>query len=328
MDTQKQKIAVAFLSIVSNTTLTVLKLAAGLFIGSVSIMSEAIHSGVDLIAAVIAFAAVKTSGKPADRDHPFGHGKIENISGAIEALLIFVAAGWIIYEAVKKLMHPAHVEFLGWGVSIMFFSSVVNWLVSGRLFKVGQETESIALQADAWHLRTDVYTSLGVMVGLAIMWVGERAFPGIQLHWIDPVIAMAVALVIIRAAYDLTVESVRDLMDANLPPEEEGYIRSLIESMSPLVHGYHKLRTRKAGSHRFIEFHMKVDPQMTVSESHGISHEIKHRVVERFPRASLTIHVEPCDGRCSRECRESCLLTDEARKLKQKTRSTNSQHLS
>jgi len=328
MDTQKRKITVAFLSIVSNTTLTILKLVTGLFIGSVSIISEAIHSGVDLLASLIAFAAVKTAGKPADRNHPFGHGKIENISGAIEAVLIFVAAGWIIYEAVKKLIHPAHVEFLGWGVAIMFVSSIVNWLVSGRLFKVGRETESIALQADAWHLRTDVYTSLGVMVGLAIMWVGKRAFPGTHLHWIDPVIAIAVALVIIRTAYDLTVESLRDLMDTNLPPEEEAYIRSLIESMTPEVHGYHKLRTRKAGSHRFIEFHMKVDPQMTVKESHRITHEIKRQVVEQFPHASLSIHVEPCDGCCSQECRERCLLTDDARRRIQKARSKNTQHVS
>ncbi|MBN2255359.1 MAG: cation transporter, partial [Deltaproteobacteria bacterium] len=296
-DVQKKKVSAIRLSIISNITLMILKLTIGIVIGSVAIISEAIHSGVDLLAAVIAFFSVKTSGKPADTEHPFGHGKVENISGTIEALLIFLAAGWIIYEAVKKLITPAPVEYIGWGMAVMFISSVVNWLVSDRLFTVGTETGSIALQADGWHLRTDVYTSAGVLLGLAAIWIGARFLPQEHLLWIDPIAAIIVALIILHAAYKLTIQAARDLLDEKLPADEEDYIRELIASMYPHVHGYHKLRTRKAGNDRFIQFHLKVEPSMTVESSHMISHDIKDRIIERFPRSSVTIHIEPCDGR-------------------------------
>ena len=172
----KRKASVARLSVISNTTLMLLKLAVGLAIGSVSVISEAIHSGMDLLAAIIALFAVKISGKPADQHHPFGHGKVENISGTVEALLIFLAAIWIIYEAIKKLLNPQPLEDVGWGVAVMFVSAMVNIFVSRTLFKVGKETDSVALQADAWHLHTDVYTSAGVMAGLGIIWLGSFLF--------------------------------------------------------------------------------------------------------------------------------------------------------
>ncbi len=155
MDSQQRKSATALLSVGSNTALVVGKLVVGLMIGSVSVISEAIHSGVDLVAAVIALFAVRTSGKPPDERHPFGHGKAENLAGTIEALLIFVAAGWIIYEAVRKLSHPEPLEDPGWGVAVMLISAVANMLVSAQLFRVGRETDSVALQADRWHQLTD-----------------------------------------------------------------------------------------------------------------------------------------------------------------------------
>src|SRR5512136_12039 len=184
METDQRKRRVALLSVISNTTLVVLKLAVGLAISSVSVISEAIHSGVDLIAAAIAYYSVRTSGIPADREHPFGHGKIENVSGTVEAVLIFLAAGWIIFEAVKKLLHPRPMEEAGWGIAVMLVSSAANLAVSQRLFKVGRETDSVALQADAWHLRTDVYTSAGVMLGLVAIWIGDLLIPGLNLQWV------------------------------------------------------------------------------------------------------------------------------------------------
>ncbi|MEN6375455.1 MAG: cation diffusion facilitator family transporter [Smithella sp.] len=167
----------ALLSVISNSALVTMKFVVGLVIGSVSIISEAIHSGVDLLASIIALFSVKTSSKPADKNHSFGHGKIENISGTVESLLIFAAAGWIIYEAFQKISKPAPIDNLGWGIGVMLTSSVVNIIVLQRLFKIGRETNSIALQADAWHLRTDVYTSAGVMIGLVLMWCGQLFFP-------------------------------------------------------------------------------------------------------------------------------------------------------
>ncbi|MDD5167647.1 MAG: cation diffusion facilitator family transporter [Syntrophales bacterium] len=313
MDSQNRKEGVAILSVISNTFLVVMKFSVGIIIGSVSIMSEAIHSGVDLLAAVIALFSVRTSSIPPDRRHPFGHGKIENISGTVEALLIFIAAGWIIFEAVEKLLQPRAVMDVGWGVVVMFISSVVNTIVSQMLFKVGKETDSVALQADAWHLRTDVFTSAGVMVSLFVIWVAARIFPGHNMLWLDPVAAIAVALLIIKAAYDLTVQSARDLMDVQLPKAELEWIRRRIQEYRPVIHGFHQLRTRKAGHFRFVEFHLKMDPEMTVLSSHNITEELAQMIETQYPGTSVTIHVEPCDGECIGNCLAGCLLSDEDR---------------
>jgi|JFJP01.1.fsa_nt_gi cation diffusion facilitator family transporter len=309
--TDKRKLSVALLSVISNTILVVLKLIIGIMISSVSVISEAIHSGVDLLAAIIALFAVRTSGKPADKEHPFGHGKFENISGTAEALLIFVAAIWIIYEAVEKLKHPASMGSVTWGVYVMLASSIINLFVSQMLFKVGKETDSVALLADAWHLRTDVYTSAGVMIGLGCIWGGEKFFPGTDLAWVDPAAAIGVALLIIKAAYNLTVESARDLLDVSLPTEDETAIRKHIASFSPTICAFHSLRTRKSGSYRFAEFTLMVDSDMSVEESHRITEEVTEAIDTQFPGISITIHIEPCDGTCIPKCLEGCFLNEE-----------------
>ena len=317
MDAQTRKVRVASLSVFSNTTLMVMKVIVGVQIGSVSILSEAIHSGVDLIASVIALFSVKTSSIPPDKRHPFGHGKIENISGTIEALLIFVAAGWIIFEAVKRLRHPEPIETLGWGVTVMLISAVANYFVSQALFKVGKETDSIALAADAWHLRTDIYTSAGVMISLALIWLGQMLYPGIDLDWLDPAAAIAVALLIIKAAYDLTMQSGKDLLDATLPPEEESWIRQRILQHQPVIHGFHQLRTRKSGHYRFVEFHLKVDPEMSVQSSHDITEDLSLSIEKQFPGTNVMIHIEPCDGDCDDKCLQGCLLPERERRNQQ-----------
>jgi cation diffusion facilitator family transporter len=256
----------------------------------------------DLIAAVIALLAVRAASVPPDKRHPFGHGKVENISGAVEALLIFLAAGWIIYEAVHKLLNPGPMEAVGWGVAVMLFSAILNIIVSTMLFRVGRQTQSIALLADAWHLRTDVYTSAGVMVALGVIAVGGWWLPGVNLQWLDPIAAIFVAMLILKAAWNLTAQSIHDLLDVSLPVEEQEWIEQLITSMRPAVCGFHKLRTRKAGPTRFIEIHLVVHPQMSVKESHGLAHRVADDIVRRFPDARVTAHVEPCDGRCNRPC--------------------------
>ncbi|MHB1000137.1 MAG: cation diffusion facilitator family transporter [Armatimonadota bacterium] len=316
MNYSKQKTAVAVLSVISNSSLVLLKIIVGLMIGSVSVISEAIHSGVDLLASVIALFAVKASSKEADADHPFGHGKAENISGTVEALLIFLAAGWIIYEAIHKLLKPESVESAGWGVGVMLISAVLNLIVSSRLFKVGKETESVALQADAWHLRTDVYTSGGVMVGLAIYWSVGKFFPSLDIRWIDPTAAIVVALLIIKAAYDLTKESARDLMDASLPPEEEEWIRDYISRQANTVCGFHHLRTRKAGSNRFVDVHITVDADMSVEDAHTCIEKISDDIKAHFAGCSIHVHVEPCNNTCTDNCISGCLMGKEYRDAK------------
>lgn len=195
----------------------------------------------------------------------------------------------------------------------MLASTVTNIFVSRMLFRVGKETDSIALLADAWHLRTDVYPSLGVMGGLALIWSGHRFFPGNDLSWIDPACAIAVAFLIIKAAYDLTVQSTRDLLDASLPDKEERWIRSLLESRTNDINRYHAFRTRKAGHYRFIEFHIQVDPQMTVAISHLLTQQLCQAIKDKIPQSTITIHVEPCTRECNEKCLAGCLLPDRKR---------------
>ncbi len=312
MGNRNRKESVALLSVVSNTSLVLLKIIVGILIGSVSIISEAIHSGVDLLAAIIALFAVKSSHKSPDERHPFGHGKIENLSGTIEALLIFLAAGWIIYEALHKLLNPFPLSTPILGVGVMFVSMVVNIWVSKRLFQVGKETDSVALQADAWHLRTDVYTSAGVMASLFLITIGEQVIPGVYLLWLDPAVAIAIALFIINAAYKLTLRSGRDLLDMNLPEEEE-WIRSELSRFNPPIRGFHHLRTRKAGHMRFVELHVLLDKDLPLEESHRISEKIAAKIRAKFPHTQVIVHEEPCDGTCSEKCVQGCLLGDDKR---------------
>jgi cation diffusion facilitator family transporter len=312
MSEQRKKSRVAALSVASNSVLVVFKLIVGVFIGSVSVLSEAIHSGMDLVAALIAFFAVRIAGRAADEEHPFGHTKVENMSAAIEALLIFTAAVWIIIEAVQKLINPRPIETVGWGVGVMLVSTIANLVVSQRLFKVGRESDSAALIADAWHLRTDVYTSVGVAAGLSIIWLGSIFFPGLNLTWIDPIAAIAVAFLIIHAAYDLTRRAVQDLVDQSMPIEEKKWMQNYLSSLYPTVRSFHRLRTRKAGATRFINVHLALDSRLTVAESHAIGDKIVADFKNHFPHdVDVIVHIEPCDGVCSPACESGCLLSDE-----------------
>lgn len=307
MNTTRRKTRAAAISVASNAALVVGKLVIGLLTGSVSVISEAIHSGIDLVAAAIALFAVRTANRPADKVHPYGHGKIENLSGTVEALLIFLAAAWIIYEAVHKLVASSPVEMPGLGIAVMAASAVANYFVSRMLFRVGKETDSIALQADGWHLRTDVWTSVGVMAGLAAILLSRRLVPSFSIGWLDPVAAIAVAMLIIKAAWDLTRQSVRDVMDTSLPDDEQRWITDHMRSV-PGVCGFHALRTRKAGPQRFVDLHVQVDRDLSVEVSHQLVHAISDAIKGRFGDASVTVHVEPCDGRCPPSCVEGCLI--------------------
>lgn len=308
MDHNRKKSRVAALSVLSNSTLVVFKLFVGLYTGAVSILSEAIHSGVDLVAALIAFFAVRASGKPADEKHTFGHGKFENLSAAIEGLLIFIAAGWIIYESINKLIFPEPVDNLEWGIIVMGVSAITNLVISRKLFKVGKETDSAALLADGWHLRTDVWTSAGVATGLALYMLGRWYRPDINLHWIDPVIAMGVAGLILKAAWELTSEAVTYLLDASLPAEEEKAITMIINKMNPEVLNFHNFKTRKAGSERFVEFHLVVNKDLSVKQAHDICDVITSMIKLQFPKTEVMIHTEPCLDECGGVCRGTCAI--------------------
>ena len=288
--TVRQKTAVALLSVLSNTVLTLSKALIGLFSGSVSILSEAIHSGIDLFAAVIALFAVRESGKPADEKHEYGHGKIENVSGTVEALLIFVAAIWIIVEAIDKISGGVAVESVNWGLVVMGGSAMVNLLVSTMLMRVAKKTGSIALEADSMHLRTDVYTSAGVFAGLFLMkltgWV-----------MLDPIVAIGVALLIIKTAYQLSMEAFMPLVDVSLPADEREIIMSIINSYAGNFVEFHKLRTRRAGAERHIDLHLVVPRDQSVVEVHDLCNSIEQKIQEHFEGSHILIHAEPCTDR-------------------------------
>ena len=309
----RRKMGVAALSVASNSLLIVMKLVIGLMMGSVAVLSEAIHSGIDLVAAVIALLAVRAASRDPDDRHPYGHGKYENISGTIEALLIFGAAAWIIYEAVKRLMHPGDVEMPVWGMGVMLISALVNVFVSRRLFKVGKATDSVALKADAWHLRTDVYTSVGVMAALLVVWIVGLARPEVNISRLDPAVAILVALMIIKAAWDLTRESARDLLDVSLPGEDVDWIPGFVGQTWPDVRSFHHLQTRKAGSVRFIDFHVVVIDSMSVAAAHALSDDIVVAIKERMPESRVHIHVEPCDLQCKESCASGCAVDEQER---------------
>lgn len=290
LNPNEEKEKTARLSVISNTLLVLFKLFVGTALGSVSMISEAIHSGIDLIAAIIAFFSVKKSSEAPDDDHEFGHGKFESMSGLIESLLIFIAALVIIWEAANRLINPSPEElnetFMIAGIIVMGVSAIMNAYVSSRLMKVAKQTESIALESDAWHLRTDIVTSFGVLTGLVLIKI-----TGITI--LDPIVAIGVALVIIKAAYDLTIRSYADLIDHCLTDDEEDRIRKIICDHQSDYVNFHGLRTRRAGPEIFIEFHLVVDREASTLQAHDFTDHLETDLQFEFPRANITIHVEP-----------------------------------
>lgn len=278
-----KKVRVATLSVLSNSLLIIMKVSVGMISGSVSILSEAIHSSIDLIAAIIAFFSVRVSAIEPDERHPYGHGKFENLSGVIEGFLIFVAAGWIIFEAVKKITGAEPVDNIGWGSLVMFVSGVVNILVSRRLYKVAKETDSVALEADALHLKTDVITSFGVAAALFLMHFTH-------FYILDPVIAILVALFILRESYLLMRRAFSPLLDVSLSKEELSEIEDILKKMNVR---YHDLKSRKAGNFKFIDFHLDLPPDLTLDRVHEYCDEIEDNLKQEINYLSVNIHAEP-----------------------------------
>jgi cation diffusion facilitator family transporter len=297
---QNLKTRAAQLSILSNATLIALKLAVGIMMQSVSVISEAIHSGLDLVAAIIAWFSVRESGKPADDEHQFGHGKIENVAGTVEAVLIFGAAGYIIWAAIQRLRGGAiEIESLGLGALVMAISALANYLVSRHLLNVAVKTDSVALEADAMHLRTDVYTSAGVLGGLVAI-----KLTGIAL--LDPLIAVVVAIMIIKAAWDLTKRAFFHILDVRLPQDEEAIIHGVMAAHAHQFLEYHKLRTRKSGHTRHIDMHLVVPKKLTVETGHGLSHAITDEIEAELAHSHILVHIEPC----TRDCRDCSLCKE------------------
>jgi cation diffusion facilitator family transporter len=280
----------AAVSILSNALLIALKLAAAAITGSIAIITEAAHSSIDLMASVIAFYSVRKADQPADADHPYGHEKVENLSAAIEGVLILLGAGVIIFESVRRISQGSEVDHIGVGIAVIAFSAVANLVVSTFLYRRAHATESPALEGDAAHLRADALTSVGVLVGLVAVEVTGEQF-------LDPATALVVAGAIVFSGLRLVTRSSRVLVDEALPQEELDAVRVAIEEHgAPEVAGFHKLRARRAGSRRYVDLHVQFRDGTTLSRAHEISHELQQAIRARLRGADVLIHLEPSDA--------------------------------
>ena len=283
----RTKSGAAALSIASNSILIALKLAAGAITGSIAIITEAIHSMIDLVASVVAFVSVRKADKPADAEHPYGHEKVENLAATIEGMLILVGAAVIVYEASHRLAVGATVDSLGIGIAVMGISVIANLVVSGILSRRAREHDSPALEGDAAHLRTDALTSVGVLVGLGLIELtGIAAF--------DSITALLVAAAIVWAGLSIIRRSSGVLVDEVLPAGEMDRIEEAIATArTPEVAGYHKLRARRAGRRRHIDFHVQYRSGTTLERAHELAHEMRDSIEAEIPQAEVLIHAEP-----------------------------------
>lgn len=279
----------AALSIASNTILIALKVVAGVLTGSVAILTEALHSGIDLLASLIAFFSVRRAETPADASHRYGHEKFENAAAAAEGMLILAGSAVIAFAAVRALVDGRELEHLGIGIGVIAVAAAANLAVSSWLFRQARQTDSAALHGDASHLRTDAYTSLGVLVGLALVSItGE--------HWLDPVVALVVAAAIVVTGTRITLRSLRVLVDEALPEDEQNAIRTQIHSFADRgVVGYHQLRTRRAGARRYVDLHVQFRRGTTLERAHRTAHELQDAIERELAGADVLIHIEPED---------------------------------
>lgn len=297
MQSNTKKKAVARLSIISNVILSTLKIAVGIISGSLSIISEAIHSMMDLMASVLTFFSVIKSSQPADKDHPYGHGKYEDLSGFIEGLLIILASVFIIYEAYKNIMSRQFSEpENSLGIVVMIIAVISNMIISSLLLKVAKETNSISLYADGEHLKTDVYSSLGVLVGLVLIKITKDAI-------LDPIIALFIALVIFKTGYKISKTAIKHLLDYSIPREEVIKIEQIIKTYDVTLKE-NSLKARQVGPTIDIDVTLLFPAEKSICECHKLCENIEKNIYDKFPNSSITIHSEPlCYAKnCKKDC--------------------------
>ncbi|MFC1977935.1 cation diffusion facilitator family transporter [Chloroflexota bacterium] len=281
--------------------LMVLKVLVAVITGSISISAQAVDSFLDMFAIAIIFFAISVANRPADEEHPFGHGKVEGIAAIVQGVLILTVGGLIVYSAVHRIIVGATLELAEAGIGVMLVSIIVSLFLSRHLLKVSRATDSIALEAAARNIAADVYSAAGVLVALVAI-----RFTGFSI--LDPIVAMGVALVILKSAYDIMRKSVGELVDVRLPKAEEEEIVSCIEEHSGQLVGFHEVRTRKAGGQRFIDLHLMLPKNAGLAEAHQMCDHLEQDIENRLPNSSVTIHVEPCEDECYQCLVYSCSL--------------------
>ncbi|MFQ6026590.1 MAG: cation diffusion facilitator family transporter [Dehalococcoidia bacterium] len=283
---------VSWLPVISNTFLALLKLATGIYLGSVSVLSDGVDTGVDVLSAFVAFTGVRVSAKPPDEEHPYGHGKAEYISGLAESGLILGGGGSIVYLAVQRLIQGARVEQVDLAIIVMIVSLLVNSGVALQLFLVAKRHGSVALEAAAKHRASDMLTSLGILAGLVVV-----RFTGLEV--LDPIIALLVAGVIFWAGVSIARKSLAGLMDTRLPETEQAEMIELLQADLRVL-GVGRLTTRGVASYRHVDATLIMSPSLSVGEAHDACDRVEAAVQRRFPGSWVTLHVEPACGDTNR----------------------------
>jgi cation diffusion facilitator family transporter len=279
----------AIISVVSNATLILLKVIAGTLTGSVAILTEAVHSSVDLIASVVAFASIRVAEEPADPTHAYGHDKVENLAAAIEAVLILLGSALIAFAAVRRLITGGHDHVFGVGIGVLGASATVNLVVSQVIARNARRTNSPALEGDAAHLRTDAVSTVGVLIAFILVDI-----TGAQ--WIDPVAALIVAGAIVFTGVRLALRAGQVLVDQSLPDAEVSAVEAVVAGFGDHgVVGFHALRTRAAGSRRHVDLHVQFKPGTSLEDAHRVSHELQDQIAAVLNGADVLMHLEPAD---------------------------------
>lgn len=282
MNTEKKN--VALVSVIAAIFLTVFKLLVGLVTGSLGILSEALHSALDLVAAVVTYFSVRISDKPADKEHNYGHGKVENLSALIETILLLLTCIWIVYEAVSRLITGnTHIEITVWSYVIVVLSIIIDINRSRMLSKAAKKHNSQALEADALHFATDIWSSLVVLLGLIMA--------DMSVYWADSVAALAVALIVFTVSYRLGKKAIDVLLD-KAPVGATDLVRSVISNYPEIIE-VHSLKARTAGADTFIKFNIHLDPQLTLLQTHELCDKLEKEIEKSIPRAEIYIHSEP-----------------------------------
>ena len=273
------------------------KVVAAVLTGSIGLLADAVHSLIDLTGAIIGFLGVRIAGKPPDEEHRFGHGRAEDIAGASIATLIFMAAGVIAYQAIERLLTGATVQMIETGIFATAIAIAINLSVARYVLTIAKAGDSVALEATGRDLMTDVMSSIAVLVGLILVrTTGEPV--------LDPIVALVVVVLIVRTASGTMRKALSNLMDTELPRDEEQAIQHVLATHKGIAN-YHALRTRKAGSQRYIQVHIVVPRNKTVEEGHQIAEDTEDEIRALFQNSAVTIHVEPCTPDCA-ECPTPC----------------------
>lgn len=295
----KSKKSAAIISLISNSFLTLLKLTAGLISGSISLLSEALHSFGDCLASVVALGSIIESDKPADKDHQFGHGKFEDMAGFIEAALIIISALFILYAGFEKIINKntSHTFQADLAVYVMIFSVVVNFIVAKYILKKGKETDSNALLGDGYHLMADVYSSFAVALGLiAVKLTGH--------YILDPIIAIMVGTMILKTGCSLIKKTSANLLDSSLPDENLKVINSVLKNYETHgLKGVSSIKTSKSGNIKNIVLVIYLDCNTSLKDTHKLCDKIENELEEKLKNTNVIIHAEPD---CRKERKEGC----------------------